>query len=610
MIALMGASGAGKSTLLNVLSGRNSNRTGELLYNNTPLTQEEAKRRTAYIQQEDLFFGKLTVKEHLDVQARLRLPKHLNAEKRNAIVTNVMGSLGLAKCEGSRIGNTMMGEGRGISGGEKKRLNIASELLTSPTVLFADEPTTGLDSFVATSVCESLRALADTGRTIICTIHQPSARIFNLFDELILMADGRILYFGPIEASIEWFARMGHKCPALSNPADFLIRVISSSDENRAEKTEEFLRMADKWIAEGEEFKTQWDATLKGEFDTRRQSVLIKQVSMALSQKANAPAVEDLVRRASQSVKSLSIPHIELPIVTKETEVIDIPEGKSINWFQQLWILFRRAAMCTARDPLLMYARAIQTVIMGLVMGGLYFRLDWDLPGARSRFAGCFGLLTQQVMLGAMAVTHTFPDDKVIVQREYESGISNMTAFFVAKTMADMPVQIVFPFIFHTITWYMMAMNDDPVQWIIGAGVMLLCANAGMSIGYFSSAIAPTAESALLITQVTMIPLLLFGGFMVDLEEVSKFWIWVEYMSPFKYGLSGYSITSFKGEQIAVEIAGGTRYVDSMEFLNQFGIRAHHFGRDLAALAGLIVGIRVCAALLMQLTASLKKQKS
>ncbi|XP_055388928.1 protein white-like [Condylostylus longicornis] len=135
----------------------------------------------------------------------------------------VCNQLSLAKCRFNPIG-TESGVG-GISGGERKRLNVASEVLTSPTILFADEPTTGLDSFMAESVVNVLKSMTASGRTVIATIHQPSSKIFELFQDLLLLSEGRLVYFGDRVGATEWFKRLGFPCPQYTNPADHIIKV-------------------------------------------------------------------------------------------------------------------------------------------------------------------------------------------------------------------------------------------------------------------------------------------------------------------------------------------------------------------------------------------------
>lgn len=171
----------------------------------------------------------MTVRECLEFAARLKLPG--SDDQKLVRVTDLITILKLKKCENTRIGGPLV---KGVSGGERKRCSIGVELITDPSLIFLDEPTTGLDSFTATSVMETLGLLAkDQGRTVISTIHQPNSDIFEMFDRLLLLAKGKILYLNEASRSVQYFANLSDKlgmdltCPELSNPCDFFMSMMS-----------------------------------------------------------------------------------------------------------------------------------------------------------------------------------------------------------------------------------------------------------------------------------------------------------------------------------------------------------------------------------------------
>jgi len=179
----------------------------------------------------------MTVRECLEFAARLKLPG--TEEDKLARVNFLIATLKLTKCQNTRIGGPLV---KGVSGGERKRTSIGVELITDPTLIFLDEPTTGLDSFTATSVMETLGDLArKENRTVISTIHQPNSDIFDMFDRLVLLAKGKIIYFNEAKLSVEYFSNIGYKCPELSNPCDFFMSMMSKEsiefdvEENDAE---------------------------------------------------------------------------------------------------------------------------------------------------------------------------------------------------------------------------------------------------------------------------------------------------------------------------------------------------------------------------------------
>ena len=179
---------------------------------------------SAYVQQDDILFQTMTVRECLEFAAKLKFKGTLQQQLQR--VDDIIKELRLNKCQNTKIGGPLI---KGVSGGERKRCSIGVELITDPSLIFLDEPTTGLDSFTATSVCETLGELAASGRTVISTIHQPNSDIFEIFDQLMLLAQGKIIYFNKASLAVDHFAGLGDKfrCPELSNPADHFMTIMS-----------------------------------------------------------------------------------------------------------------------------------------------------------------------------------------------------------------------------------------------------------------------------------------------------------------------------------------------------------------------------------------------
>lgn len=206
LLAIMGSSGAGKTTLLNTLTFRSASSleiSGTRAVNGYPVSSNTMTCLSAYVQQEDLFIGNLTVREHLIFQALVRMDREIPYRQRMIRVDEVISELALTKCQNTMIG--VPGIKKGISGGEMKRLAFASEVLTDPPLMFCDEPTSGLDSFMAQNVVSVLKSMAKKGKTVICTIHQPSSEMFELFDKILLMAEGRVAFLGRTDDACLFF---------------------------------------------------------------------------------------------------------------------------------------------------------------------------------------------------------------------------------------------------------------------------------------------------------------------------------------------------------------------------------------------------------------------
>eukprot|EP00922_Rhytidocystis_sp_ex-Travisia-forbesii_P039062 GHVS01058161.1.p1 GENE.GHVS01058161.1~~GHVS01058161.1.p1 ORF type:complete len:873 (+),score=134.71 GHVS01058161.1:132-2750(+) len=226
LLAIMGPSGSGKSTLLNVLAGRTprtAHRSGKVIFLGPPQGCD-ISCFSNYVMQRDVQLECLTVEETLQMSADLKL-KNLTKKERIQKVHQVMSELSLLSCRHVSIGGDFK---KGISGGQLKRVCIAVELLDDPSLLFLDEPTSGLDSALAFDILQTLMYLAKSGRTIICTVHQPRSQVFAMFDRLLLLSQGSVVYHGDANKITQYFERNGFPCPLRFNPADFVLDLLTA----------------------------------------------------------------------------------------------------------------------------------------------------------------------------------------------------------------------------------------------------------------------------------------------------------------------------------------------------------------------------------------------
>ncbi|KAF2308772.1 hypothetical protein GH714_017645 [Hevea brasiliensis] len=236
ILAMLGPSGSGKTTLLTALGGRlNGKLSGKITYNGQPFSGA-IKRRTGFVAQDDVLYPHLTVKETLLFTALLRLPKTLTQEEKLQHVKRVITELGLTRCQNSMIGGPLF---RGISGGEKKRVSIGQEMLINPSLLLLDEPTSGLDSTTAQRIITTIKRLASGGRTVVTTIHQPSSRLYHMFDKVVLLSEGSPIYYGPASSALEYFSSIGFSTSMTINPADLLLDLANGIAPDSKHVTEQ-----------------------------------------------------------------------------------------------------------------------------------------------------------------------------------------------------------------------------------------------------------------------------------------------------------------------------------------------------------------------------------
>jgi ABC-type multidrug transport system ATPase subunit len=222
--AIMGASGSGKTTLLTILMGKQTPTAGILKINGQVDHLRRYRRLIGYVPQEDIMIRELTIRDTLMHSARMRLPKDWTYQRVKKKVNQIISSLGIEHVSNSVIGNE---EERGISGGQRKRVNIGMELVAEPSVLFLDEPTSGLDSSTAYDVCLNLRHIArQQGLTVAAVVHSPSPATFKQFDDLLLLGKGgKVIYMGPREKANDYFKACGFTCPPEESESDFFLDV-------------------------------------------------------------------------------------------------------------------------------------------------------------------------------------------------------------------------------------------------------------------------------------------------------------------------------------------------------------------------------------------------
>ncbi len=218
LLAIMGPSGCGKTTMLDLLT---QNITSRLIYDGKLESQGSIK----YVPQEDFLHGFYTVKEYLNHYISLNF-KGISKKARNEIIKTNAELTGLTSSLNTKVGDVFR---KGLSGGQKRRLSIALELISKPDILILDEPTSGLDSMAAYHIAEVLKKLTKEGICVICTLHQPSSQIWAMIDKVLLLSSGYMCYLGNTEGAYSFFESTGKVMPAANfNPADFYIFQINS----------------------------------------------------------------------------------------------------------------------------------------------------------------------------------------------------------------------------------------------------------------------------------------------------------------------------------------------------------------------------------------------
>jgi len=497
LLAIMGSSGAGKTSLLNALTFKNMadlDMTGSRYVNQELVTPNSITSVSAYVQQDDMFLGTLTVREHLIFQALVRMNPRLKYSERVARVDEVLTDLGLEKCKDTVIGTKTMK--KGISGGEKKRLSFASEILTNPSILFCDEPTSGLDSYMAGHVVEMMREMANRGRTVITTIHQPSSILFSHFNKILLVAEGRTAYIGNISEANPFLASCGYPCPPFYNPADHFIETLTIVPSDRDRSLKKVAEICDKFN------------------ETEYGKVLAYRT------------------------------HPNYQFAPVDT---NFRSPYTVDWCAQFWALLWRGWLSVIREPKLIKVRLFQTIFISTLIGFLYHGQSLDQNGIVNINGVLFYMVTNLTYSNIFAVINVFCMELPLFLREHHNGMYRTDVYFLTKNLAEMPIFLLIPAMTLCICYFMIGLNPIATKFLIAVLILELMVQTVISYGYFMSCFCSTLPLAIGVSSPVILPLFLFGGMFLKNGSIPIWLDWIKYISWFFYSYEALVINQWSG---------------------------------------------------------------
>ncbi|KAL3066717.1 hypothetical protein OYC64_016625 [Pagothenia borchgrevinki] len=504
MNAIMGATGSGKTSLLDVIAGRKDPaglRQGQVLVAGKAVTSD-LRLSSAYVVQDDILMGTLSVKENLLFSANLRLnPRHHTSADKNSRVDAIIQDLGLTDCAGTKIGTEFL---RGVSGGERKRCSIGMELITSPSLLFLDEPTTGLDSNTANCIINLLYRLSRRGKTVIFSIHQPRYSIFRKFDHLTLMHKGEVVYAGASDQTLDYFTNLGFQIESFDNPADFFMDITNGEAKST--------------------LGTLTTAECKNPLATKyRQSQLCQQV------------VEDL-NHVDQSIAEGVKGH-------------DEPADYVTSFCYQMRVVCGRTVLNSLRNPQTSYAQLALNIFFALLVGLIYYQIPLTLPEAIQNRSGAFFFLIINMVFGNLSAVELFINERAIFIHENSSGYYRTSVYFLSKIFADLiPNRMIPIFIFSAIAYFMMGLKPSFVAFLCFALTMSLVSLAGVGLAFLVSASVSSFAMANILIALPFVFMMVFGGFLVNLNSMLIWLSWLKWISIFKYGLNAAFINEMSGQ--------------------------------------------------------------
>ncbi|KAL5572721.1 hypothetical protein UlMin_022318 [Ulmus minor] len=540
LTALVGVSGAGKTTLMDVLAGRKTGGyiEGDILISGYPKRQETFARISGYCEQTDIHSPGLTIRESLLFSALLRLPVDVDSETQKAFVDEVMELVELTPLSGALIGLPGVD---GLSTEQRKRLTIAVELVANPSIVFMDEPTSGLDARAAAIVMRTVRNIVNTGRTIVCTIHQPSIDIFESFDELLFMKrGGELIYAGPLGPRscelIKYFEAIEgvQKIRPGYNPAAWMLDVTSSTEESRL----------------GMDF-------------------------------AEIYRSSSLFRRNKELVESLGKP-------SSNSKELNFPTKYSQSFSEQFLACLWKQNLSYWRNPQYTAVRFFYTVIISLMFGTICWRFGARRETQQDIFNSMGSMYAAVLFIGitnATAVQPVVSVERFVSYRERAAGMYSALPFAFAQVAIEFPYVFAQSIIYCTIFYSMAAFEWTVVKFAWYILFMYFTLLYFTFYGMMTTALTPNHNVAAIIAAPFYMLWNLFSGFMIPHKRIPIWWRWYYWANPIAWSLYGLLVSQYGDDDKLLQLSDGVNQVPIKKLLDvAFGYR-----HDFLGIAGIMV---------------------
>ena len=568
VFAILGASGSGKSTLLDIIAGRKRasgsvSTTGQVSVNGQALSPAQRRRALGYVTQEDALLPVLSVRETIAFSVNVRLSGAVSRSERDRRVTDAIHALGLDTVADSRIGAA--GETGGISGGERRRVSIAAELVVDPLVLLLDEPTSGLDSASAAVVMQRLDGLAKRRRLVIASIHAPRPDVFASFGRILLLSGGRPAYLGPASEAEARFAACGLQCPAAMNIADYLLEATAG------DATEALRQLAE--LPVGRESADLGD-------------VLVESGEAVAESKSGAPG-----RKAR-----LSINRVPSELLDQDGGPYGaIATGRCCRCCRSSLVCCRRSQLLcgrtlktTFRGPFLVFLHFVTALVLGPVFGALYSTIPNDISGVQNR-VGAFFLMQVLWCTLSMSALDMWNEEAHLVSRQRAAGYYSVGAYFAAKAAVDVFfLRVLPPALFAFIFYWVAGFGHDVDKFVVFGSILVLTSLVFGAICMLIGALCSSTRVANVVATLVLLFSLLFGGFLVHAGESSPLMQACFDLSPLFFACEAMMANEFADLDITFNPVGSLAIngTQGTTWLSNFGFDKSRLAPDLHTLIG------------------------
>jgi ABC-type multidrug transport system ATPase subunit len=597
---IMGPSGSGKTSLLNSMALRLRNSvgttyrpSGALKFNGAVPSDTVIRSVCSYVcQDDDALLPSLTVRETLRFAAGLRLPSFMSTAEKYQRAEDVLLKMGLKDCADNLVGGELV---KGISGGEKRRVSIAIQVLTDPRILLLDEPTSGLDAFTASSIMEVLQGLANEGRTLILTIHQARSDLFTHFGNVLLLArGGSPVYAGSGREMLKYFRQQGFECPQHTNPADFALDMITidlQEERREAETRERVKKLIESWKAhEGEdvvpnEQRLSWIMEVREPSDG--DDAAQQTAAGSISQQRSAPERKSSTAppRRSFNKANLSSP-AELGALIR----------KRASFFSALPLLLHRAMINTRRQPQLIMARLMQVVGLAIVLALFFSPVKNDYYSVQNRM-GFVQELGAFYFVGMLQNVAIYPNERDVFYREDDDGVYGVDAFLATYTLLEVPFEILSCLLFGVLGALAVGLPRTATMYFVCVFSCFGIVSCGESLGIMFNTVFPHTGFAVNVMGIFLaIANSMAGILSIDMPDL---FVSLNYLSPIHYALRALAPYSLYGVKFTCNddqrLPNGRCPIETGEQV----LDLYNFNVDpvvnVAALAGCVVVYRLLA---------------
>ncbi|XP_050875656.1 ABC transporter G family member 5 [Lathyrus oleraceus] len=534
ILAIVGPSGAGKSSLLEILAGRVSPQNGgSILVNQEHVDKSQFRKISGYVTQKDTLFPLLTVEETMMFSAKLRL--NLPQEKLCSKVKSLIQELGL-----SHVARTRVGDGddriRGISGGERRRVSIGVEVIHDPKVLILDEATSGLDSTSALQIIDMLKVMAESrGRTIILSIHQPGFRIVKLFNSILLLDNGSVLHHGSVDLLDVNLRLMGLELPLHVNVVEFAIECIETIQQRQ--KSLQVQVEAPKRVLGSMILKKGDD---QGE--TRSGKLTLLQLF--------------------QQSKVFDIENINVGM--------DFTCDYANSRLRETMILAHRFSKNILRTNELFAFKTVQMLISGLVLGSIFGNLKDGLVGAEQR-VGLFAFILTFLLSSTIDALPIFLQEREILMKETSSGSYRVSSYALANGIVYLPFLLILAILFAVPLYWIVGLNQNFTAFLHFLLLIWLILYTANSVVVCFSALVPNFIVGNSVIAGVIGSSFLFSGYFISNHEIPNYWIFMHYLSLFKYPFEGFLINEFSNSKKCLEYMFGACVMKGEDILKEEG---------------------------------------